>query len=166
MVSHLIQSNFKPFGSVSPERLSADRPQSTPKALSAVTGSTTIYRTTCPTWLYCGTVSTVLSVSADNDRYEHFYLDKPVRLHKGIAFCLTALRGTSAAVLYALTLPTPAGSRTRTEDFSVHHLLHVKSLYTFFYHEKEQGFLFAGEAHPMLELTYVDQGSLHSVADG
>ena len=39
-------------------------------------------------------------------------------------------------------------------------------MYTFFYQEKEQGFLFPGESHPMAELTYVDQGSLHSVAEG
>jgi AraC-like DNA-binding protein len=42
----------------------------------------------------------------------------------------------------------------------------VESVYTFFYQEKEQGFVFPGESHHLLELTYVDQGSLHSVADG
>ena len=44
--------------------------------------------------------------------------------------------------------------------------LRVAGIYTFFYQEKEQGFLFSGESHPMPEFTYVDQGSLHSVADG
>jgi len=44
--------------------------------------------------------------------------------------------------------------------------LQATRLYTFFYQEKEQGFLFPGESHNMPELTYVDQGSLHSVADG
>ena len=44
--------------------------------------------------------------------------------------------------------------------------LQVDDVYTFFYQEKEQGFLFPGESHPMAELTYVDQGSLHSVAEG
>ena len=44
--------------------------------------------------------------------------------------------------------------------------IRVNGLYTFSYQEKEQGFLFPGESHPMPELTYVDQGVLHSVADG
>ena len=44
--------------------------------------------------------------------------------------------------------------------------MRVESLYTLFYQEKEAGFLFSGEAHPMAELLYVDNGSLHSVADG
>ena len=39
-------------------------------------------------------------------------------------------------------------------------------LFTFFYHEKERGFVFSGETHSMFELTYVDQGTLHSVVDG
>ena len=39
-------------------------------------------------------------------------------------------------------------------------------MYTFFYQEKEPGFLFAGERHSVVELIYVDQGQLHSVADG
>ena len=34
------------------------------------------------------------------------------------------------------------------------------------YHEKERGFFFRGEEHSMLELTYVDKGSIHSVAGG
>ncbi len=167
MVSHLIQSNFKPFGSVSPERQSADRPHSTPKALSAVTGSTTIYRTTCPTWLYCGPVSTVLSVSADNDRYEHFYLDKPICLHADVYFSVSPFMQEKTDVGYdADSAPILIGSGLPPLDVHIRHQLRVTELYTFFYHEKEQSFFFPGEAHPMLELTYVDQGSMHSVADG
>ena len=39
-------------------------------------------------------------------------------------------------------------------------------MYTFFYHEKERVFVFSGETHSMFELTYADQGALHSVVDG
>ena len=48
----------------------------------------------------------------------------------------------------------------------VDHQLRVDGIYTFFYQEKEQGFLLSGESHLMTELTYVDQGALHSVVDG
>jgi AraC-like DNA-binding protein len=51
-------------------------------------------------------------------------------------------------------------------SYHLPHNLWVNRLYTSFYHEKELGFVFPGEAHSVLELTYVDQGSLHSVADG
>jgi AraC-like DNA-binding protein len=44
--------------------------------------------------------------------------------------------------------------------------LHIDGIYTFFYQEREQGFIYSGEEHPMPELTYVDQGELHSVTDG
>lgn len=42
----------------------------------------------------------------------------------------------------------------------------VLNLHTFLCQEKEQGFFFPGESHPMLELTFVLQGALHAVADG
>ena len=53
-----------------------------------------------------------------------------------------------------------------SDSLRVDSKLRVNGIYTFFYQEKEQGFLFPGESHPMAELTYVDQGALHSVADG
>ena len=52
------------------------------------------------------------------------------------------------------------------DNFQVQRRLAVSSIYTFFYHEKEKGFIFPGEAHRPLELTYVDKGAIHSVADG
>ena len=52
------------------------------------------------------------------------------------------------------------------QDFPIHRRLKLDTLYAFFYQEKEPGFLFSGEAHPLVELTYVDQGELHCVADG
>lgn len=42
----------------------------------------------------------------------------------------------------------------------------IESLDAMAYHEMEPGFLFPGEALPAAKLTYVDQGQLHSVADG
>ena len=52
------------------------------------------------------------------------------------------------------------------EHLRLEHRQRVEGIYTFFYQEKEQGFLFPGESHPMPELTYVDRGELHSVVDG
>jgi len=44
--------------------------------------------------------------------------------------------------------------------------LRAESIYASFSREEEQAFLFPGGANPMTELLYVEQGSLHSVADG
>ena len=169
MIQHLNPVRFQNYGTILPER-KKDSPAPLHgegwQVLRLTTENSPVYRTESETLLYPRSGITILSVCLENDDFQDFYLDKPMKLHKGIFFCLTALRGTSAAELSAQIPPVPAGTYTRTESFSVNHLLHVKSLYTFFYHEKEKGFLFAGEAHPMLELTYVDQGNLHSVADG
>ena len=80
-------------------------------------------------------------------------------------FSLASFRGASSCEMAANVEPEEIGSRD-PESQRVDKHLRVEGLYTFFYHEKEQGFLFPGESHPMPELTYVDQGSLHSVADG
>ena len=169
MIQHLNPVRFQDFGTILPERRKGSPAPLHGEGwqiLRLTTENSPVYCTESETLLSPGSGITILSVCLEKDGFQDFYLDKPVKLHKGISFCLTALRGTSAAELSAQISPQPSGSYTRTEGFSVNHLLHVKSLYTFFYHEKEQGFLFSGEAHPMLELTYVDQGSLHSVADG
>ena len=44
--------------------------------------------------------------------------------------------------------------------------LRAEAIYASFSREEERGFLFSGGSYPMLELLYVEQGSLHSVADG
>ena len=45
-------------------------------------------------------------------------------------------------------------------------VLRAEAVYASFSREEEQAFLFPGGANPMAELLYVEQGSLHSVADG
>lgn len=44
--------------------------------------------------------------------------------------------------------------------------IRVDNLHSFTYHETEPGFVFPGMSHTSPELLYVDQGSLHSVAEG
>lgn len=51
-------------------------------------------------------------------------------------------------------------------DHCLTHKLHIGGLYAFSHQEKENGFVFSGESHPMLELLYMEQGELHSVVDG
>ena len=106
----------------------------------------------------------VLSVSQDAENYAHFYLDKPVELKDGIYFFLSPFQGKTTLQIagrcqIVQVLPN-------APDHRVHPKLTIPRLYTFFYQEREQGFIFPGESHHMYELTYVDQGQLHSVADG
>lgn len=106
----------------------------------------------------------VVSVAYENEEYVHFYLDKSVSLHDGVHFFLTPFSGNAAMQLagqYSLLTVLP-----QAPDFRVRPQLVIPRLYTFFYQEQEQGFLFPGESHRMYELTYVDKGTLHSVVDG
>lgn len=168
MIRNLNQVNFCSYGSVLPERAHASLPFSREDAdLTALDSDCApIYMTHSETWLSGSSGMAILSICARKDEYLHFYLDKPVSLKSGVQFALSAFMGNASVSLYAAEeKPEPIGFQT-VQLLREDRKLHVDGIYTFFYQEKEQGFLFPGEAHPMPELTYVDQGELHSVVDG
>ena len=167
MIQNLNQVSFQGYGTILPERTQSAKMDEfgERKNISLECGDGPVYYTEEQVWLSSGNGNSVLSVSLDGQAYRHYYLDKIVCIKAGVHFALTAPWGAASVVLAARTAPRSIGTRNM-ENLKVERKLRVESIYTFFYHEKEQGFLFAGESHPMLELTYVDQGSLHSVADG
>ena len=165
MIQSLSQQAFREFGTILPEK-EQPAPYSNHHSISLLPERTDFYQTAADTWLREESGSVILSVSADGKTYRDFYLDKPVRLYGGVWFSLIALQGSAAVQLSAFSMPRHVNTSVRSHHFEVHPQVRIETLYTFFYQEKEQGFLFSGEAHNMTELVYVDQGSLHSVADG
>ena len=165
MIRNLNQMTFQGFGTIPPERAQSARGQEKGHVLELTGGEAVVYRAVSETWISCCSGTSVLAVSRDGENFLHFYLDKRVCISSGILFALMPFKGDSSVYISARVDPVQEGKRV-SDTLHIEHRLRVEALYTFFYHEKEQGFLFPGEAHPMLELTYVDQGSLHSVADG
>jgi AraC-like DNA-binding protein len=169
MIRQLNPITFQNYGTILPER-----PDSTDsgtrngnlRQLQLVQGPLPVYKSTCGTWLYSRGGMTVLAVRKDDGDFSHFYLDKPLVLKEGIIFCLIPLAKQTSAEMACPEEPQALELCSWTESLHLRHRFRVESVYTFFYQEKEQGFVFPGESHHLLELTYVDQGSLHSVADG
>ncbi len=171
MIRNLNRLNFKGFGKVSPERAPAGDSvpvTAKPRELTLTQQDAPIYRAVGEVWMFSSSTGmTVLSVSKDAENFQHFYLDKSVCIDPDVYFCLSPFRQeTAVALVSSDTPPQSIGKSHCVNDFQLNHRLWVTDLYTFFYHEKEKGFFFPGESHPMLELTYVDQGAMHSVADG
>lgn len=164
MIRNLNQVTFQGFGTVPPERSKA-RNSEDAASWKLSQWETKIYRAVAETWLSCGSGMTVLAVSLDGQNDQHFYLDKTVCIREGVTFSLSPFMGDATVLISAQKLPQQVGLKP-AGSLRVDHRLQVEGIYTFFYQEKEQGFLFPGEAHPMAELTYVDQGALHSVAEG
>lgn len=167
MIRNLNQVSFQGFGTILPERSHSARiaDRGNRQLLRLEQPAAPVYRSAGEVWLSCGTGMSVLSVSADGAEFRHFYLDKPVCVRPGVSFSLMPLQGNATAEMAAEFPPEIVGTRG-FDSLRVEKRMQVEGIYTFFYQEKEQGFLFPGESHPMPELTYVDQGSLHSVADG
>ncbi|MBR3950161.1 MAG: helix-turn-helix transcriptional regulator [Oscillospiraceae bacterium] len=167
MIRNLNQLTFQGFGIVPPERSQSAKnfDKNNAVTISLSQEETQVYRAKTDTWVTCGSGNSVLSVSQDGESYQHYYLDKAVCIKPDVLFSLSPFQGESTVLMYASKEPAKVGMRA-PDTLRVEHQLRVNSIYTFWYQEKEQGFLFPGESHPMAELTYVDQGSVHSVADG
>ena len=167
MIRNLNQVSFQGFGTILPERSRAGRASGGDlrQTLQLDGGDSPVYRCAQDVWVVCGAGMSVLSVSHDGTTYQDFYLDKPVCVKAGVYFSLMAIYGTATAEISAEVEIETVDQRGKS-GLRVENGVRVEGLYTFFYQEKEQGFLFPGESHQMPELTYVDQASIHSVADG
>lgn len=164
MIRRVNPALFQAFGSVLQEWTSGDG-MLRKSQLQLRSGPAQILRTVGEICLRRGSGMTMLCVSTDGERFERFYLDKPLRLRGGIFFTLSPLQDSSTVEQLAATEPQPTG-RVLDAQQLLRPSLRVENIYTFFYQEKEPGFCFPGESHDLLELTYVDHGSLHSVTDG
>ncbi len=164
MIRNLQPFTFQDFGTVLTEKQSV--PSRANRLSMPVSGKDIIlYQTTAETFLTFESGMPVLSVSLDGTNYHDFYLDRPVSLRRGVYFRLSAFQGHAAVQLSAISMPSLLETGP-AEQLSVRSIARVSDLYTLHYLEKEQGFLFPGDAHPVFELTYVDSGTIHSVIDG
>ena len=166
MIRNLNPMTFKNYGTLVPERPQNGKPAHKEGDAHALNQEEAVVcRSLTETSLRCSSGKSVLSVSTDGDNFQHFYLDKPVCIHTGVWFYLAPFLGEAAVTVSAAKMPEQTGTR-KIHSLRMDGQLHIGGIYTFFYQEREQGFMFPGESHPMPELTYVDQGELHSVADG
>ncbi len=163
MIRNLNPMTFQKFGVLLPERSIPEQQEGVTHSLNP--DQAVVCRALSDTTLCCSSGKCVLSVCVEGERFQHFYLDKPVCVHSGILFYLTPFLGEASVTLFALRQPESVGTQS-ADSYRVDSRVHIGGLYTFFYQEREQGFMFSGESHPMPELTYVDQGELHSVVDG
>ena len=167
MIRNLNQINFQPFGNIQPdrERTANLGDAQTSLQLNFDDETTDIYYTEQATHMRVSSGTCVLSVSLDGENFQHFYFDKPVCIKANIYFSLSAFKGNTCVSVYSVLLPGKTGSRPNA-SLRMNQRIRTEGIYTFFYQERERGFIYSGEEHPMPELTYVDQGALHSVTDG
>lgn len=167
MIQNLNQIALKNFGVVHPERAHSVDPYPRDSALviRPVGSELMLYRTVESTWISSIDGMAVLSICDHEDHFLHYYLDKTVQLNADVRFALSTFQGEAGVQIYSRVPPVPIGTGP-DRDTQLTSKVRINRIFTFFYQEKEQGFLFPGESHPMPELTYVDQGELHSVVDG
>ena len=165
MIQNLNPVTFQKFGSLLPDRDKKPQPADSVLLLTADMADIPLYRAGVDTYLDLRSGKSVLSVSDDGINFQHFYFDKPACIKTDTYFCLYPFKGEAQIALRAAVAPQQVDARPNT-SLRLDRQIRIDGIYTFFYQEREQGFIFSGEEHPMPELTYVDQGELHTVADG
>ncbi len=167
MIQNLNPVNFQSFGNIFPNRANSELTAGAQQRFSLNFDAKTlpVYRAAADTQMHISSGKSVLSVSLDGEHFSHFYFDKPVCIKTDVYFCLCPFLGDAVITAVSATEPAVVGNRPNDSQ-RMDQQLRIGGIYTFFYQEREQGFFFPGEEHPMPELTYVDQGALHSVTDG
>ena len=169
MISNLNQLSFQSYGTIESERVRGrDLVQRAEgrQVLELLRGECPVWMSTSEVWLCNHSNMTVLSVALEDEGFKHFYLDKVVCIKPGVRFAVHPYQEASAVWMSRGDALQEVGRLNAGDEFRLRRQIQVSSIYTFFYQEKEKGFTFPGEAHEPLELTYVDKGALHSVADG
>ena len=167
MIQNLNQIALKNFGVVHPERAQSSDlyPKESALVIHPASSRLMVYQTVESTWISSVGGMAVLSICDQENHYLHYYLDKTVQLNGDVRFALSTFQGEASVQIFSHIPPVPLGTGP-DRDSQLTPKVRIDRILTFFYQEKEQGFLFPGESHPMPELTYVDQGELHSVVDG
>ena len=171
MVQNLNVLSFAPYGNLLAERSDgAAMPKGAhweERILSVTAQETYQY---CPkesVYLDYQSGMSILAVAKEQEEFQYFYLDKPVRIFPGVRFAIAPYQESCSVRMTAhCNWPKAEPLAVSVRELALSRRLQVERGYTFFYHEKERGFFFRGEEHSMLELTYVDKGSIHSVAGG
>lgn len=166
MIQNLNRLSFQPFGTVLPDIPSQKDWEKPWETLTLDNGYAPAWLATADTWLVCDHGMAVLSLSDDGTFWHDFYMDKSVKIRNGVYFSVSPFQEQVTIRFASPVLPLSLDARQSVKELYISRKLNIEKIYTMFYQEKEQGFLFAGESHPIVELTYVDQGSLHSVVDG
>ncbi len=171
MVQNLDVLSFVPFGRI-------QRDTRRPGCAPALTGEERLITITAPesrgftalepVLLDFDTGMAVLAVLTEEGTFRFFYLDKPVWINPGVRFALLPYQMECSVRMQMLgdRWPEETELAVSVRDLALTRRVQVDRVYTFFYHDKESGFFFRGESHSMLELTYVDKGTVHSVAGG
>ncbi len=170
MIENLNKQAFAPFGQIlheAPHRPCFPQGEEWERHTEPFHSEAHYYRAASELYLKADEGMTVLLLRKKGGSVA-FYLDKPVCIPPETEYALLPYgRECSVTLCYVRGKePQRLEPCTHQHGLKIADSIHLKEVYTLFYQEGEPGFLFKGEQHTALELTYVDRGQLTCVVDG
>lgn len=164
MIQTVNHREFEAFGAVFAEK---GQPYALLNGHSVMLTSseTALYETAAETWLGRESGMPVLSAVTKDGTTLDFLLDRTVRLKPGVQFSLTALGGNAAVQMAGYSMPRLVQT-TGTGRFEMQPKLKISRLCALLCHDQAPDTRLPSQSPPLLELTYVDSGSLLTEVDG
>jgi len=108
----------------------------------------------------------ILLVGKSPEDLKAFLLDKIIEINEGIYYYVIPLIKTAVIATAQPDNIQTINIKDRDKPHGIISTIEPREIHTFFYQEKERGFVFKGEKHDFWELTYVDRGEMYNVVDG
>lgn len=117
-----------------------------------------------------GIVMLVVSADKDGKEYEKFVIHRFIKIRPHIKFNFITI---SSSAKIELSIPKdshyemiPTHHHIPISSEPIRSQLHIPEIYSTYYQVRNANYSFAGETHDFWELTYIDNGTLHTNVDG
>ena len=131
MISNLNQLSFQPYGTIESERVrGCDLAQKAGqrRILELVRDECPVQVCQSEVWLCNHSNMTVLSVSAEGDSFQHFYLDKVVCIKPGVRFAVHPYQEHSSVELVCSGELREEGRLSAGDEFRLRRQIQVSSI--------------------------------------
>ncbi len=116
-----------------------------------------------------GIAMIVVSLDPNKESYEKFVIHRTITIKAGVAFNFISITNSSKIELTTSKNATreivPTYNKKTIHYEKIVPSITIKEIYAYYYQVSNANYSFPGESHDMWELTFIDNGALHTTVD-
>lgn len=134
------------------------------------TTSFTVYNDDIYVRVNSGIVMLVVSLDPESGNYEKFVIHRFIKIKKGVHFSFLSITNTSK-----IEIIVNFGAKKKSVDYPYPNVpieyerlvpsVEIPEIYAYYYQVRNANYEFSGETHNYWELTFIDNGALHTSID-